>query len=666
MSKVETNGRVTLLLWLHLAAASAAAMFLLLIYSHVRQIIGVSIRYDDAWIATAAKNLALGPGYASSYPDIVLFDPNITTGPPVVLVAAALIRTFGNQYWVPNLAIALCVLVVFGMLGWLVWRRFGALVFSLALALVALRLTFPPYHEAGLLGEIPAAGMVAIGAMLITRSGPRQLFNCMVAGLAVGLAIHTKFITALVLPAFVGILVVARVSRFSEAEGSPQAGSRWGHFGGFGMGVLLPFAAWNLWTLAAVGSWSVWLEIQRSFSDVFFETEALSRFDSLPGGATRLDPVVATFTRNSAALVDHAGGALGVLLFTGAVAVTLIGVFRNRGSARELARDIAPSAVLGGAAVTHGLWWLLFSPNDWLRYLFPGILYMVIAVALAIGVGVRRAPRVFAVAMALLLASWYPQLRAVEWDLGREPRLSALLATRDSLQTVVPDDRALLLACGYWVTWDLEYLLPEAGNFQDCLRLDPRAIGDRRLILVRNEFYNWEQSAQLERFRAACERTVLFAREPFVVSECPGLWPLTFPWAESEPQRLHADHPFAAIHLPGGRPATLVHATSALTLAAAGPASNITVGFGLVDAAWQEGETDGVEFRISIVDARGTHRLWSRLVDPRSHPDDRGHLTATVPVPGTFRGGQVLAETLPGPNSDPRWDWAYWSKIDVR
>jgi len=76
---------------------------------------------------------------------------------------------------------------------------------------------------------------------------------------------------------------------------------------------------------------------------------------------------------------------------------------------------------------------------------------------------------------------------------------------------------------GWWVTRDLEYLLPTAKNFRDVLRLKPSEVENKKIVLVRSEFFNWEESQDEDEYRATCERNVLLRQLPFVISLCRSL-----------------------------------------------------------------------------------------------------------------------------------------------
>src|SRR5689334_4859689 len=143
---------------------------------HICQIVTRSIYYDDAFIAGAAKNLAFGYGYTSSYPRLLPFDPEITTGPVVILPAALLIRLFGNQYWIPNLAITLCIWSTLGTLLLLLKQRVvGKPKFFMTVALIGMALLALATEEFGLLGEVPASLLVIISGTLLCDREKRRI-----------------------------------------------------------------------------------------------------------------------------------------------------------------------------------------------------------------------------------------------------------------------------------------------------------------------------------------------------------------------------------------------------------------------------------------------------------------------------------------------------------
>jgi hypothetical protein len=106
---------------------------------YFHKVANATLFFDCAWHATVAKNAVWGPGYASSYNGYSYFDPDVTTGPVPIGLAAAAIAVFGNQYSLPlyvasllHLCLALAVICgVFRVAG-----RSSAIAFAIALALL--------------------------------------------------------------------------------------------------------------------------------------------------------------------------------------------------------------------------------------------------------------------------------------------------------------------------------------------------------------------------------------------------------------------------------------------------------------------------------------------------------------------------------------------------
>jgi len=114
-------------------------------------------QHDDAMFATIPKNSINGYGWATSYSEKIPFNPDISTGPTLLLPAAAVIAVFGNQGWVPaitgaimNIALVLLILAQLRK-----FPRFAAnacaLLFALSLFAVNDFKTFTGYYTTALL-----------------------------------------------------------------------------------------------------------------------------------------------------------------------------------------------------------------------------------------------------------------------------------------------------------------------------------------------------------------------------------------------------------------------------------------------------------------------------------------------------------------------------------
>jgi hypothetical protein len=80
----------------------------------------------------------------------------------------------------------------------------------------------------------------------------------------------------------------------------------------------------------------------------------------------------------------------------------------------------------------------------------------------------------------------------------------------------------------------------------------------------------------------------------------------------------------------------------------------------------KKNHTDGVEFRVELVLADGSHQiLHSTYLSPTDKPSDRGERTLRVDIPPGSRG-QLWFRTRPGPTGSIACAWAYWAKIEIR
>lgn len=505
-----------------LALVACAAV---LLQFHARQIVTASVLYDDAFIASVAKNVALGLGYGTSYNGFDLFDPEISTGPVIVLPAALMMRALGNAYWVPNLAITLAIWLSLGLLLWRFRRDVPGLPRAVPGITVLVGIIFFATNEFGLLGDLPAALLVGVSFAMYAGAPPAGRARGVMAGAMFGAAIYAKLTVALALPAIAAITLhdVLSSHRVSAGRAAPFKRTGW-----FLAGLLLPACLWQVYQLSAV-SWSAsaWMAVKAREVAFLAGSQSLSGIGHLRGAASWLGQVSANVPGNLGALSSYFGS-LWVLL-PGLAGLAVAATARGRSSSVN-----RMASLLGCAVVFHLAWWLVVSPTGWYRHLLPGIVYAIMLAAVLLGAAAAISPRRALagaagclLSIALLLPAWYPQAgdfaRVFTPDVSREPRLEALLKTRDTVDTLSRDPSVLLMGCGWWVARDLEYVLPASNNFRDCFRLTPADTSGKRLLLVRNEIFNRPVHEPLARYQRNCDRAVVYRREPFVISECSGL-----------------------------------------------------------------------------------------------------------------------------------------------
>lgn len=116
-----------------------------------------------------------------------------------------------------------------------------------------------------------------------------------------------------------------------------------------------------------------------------------------------------------------------------------------------------------------------------------------------------------------------------------------------------------------------------------------------------------------------------------------------------------------------GRPFFSAHAPTDFVFELPPGAKALDAEFGILPAAYSDkNETDGVEFRVELVELTGERRqLYSSYLDPYRKPADRGMKRLHVPLPKRA-GARIWVRTLPGPRNNISCDWAFWGNISLR
>ncbi|MET1051269.1 MAG: glycosyltransferase family 39 protein [Mycetocola sp.] len=201
---------------------------------------------DEAFNLTVPINLINGLGYTSdgtlSGSLLAPFDPRISTG-PVVLLPIAAVLALGADPVIGGRAVM--VLFYLGLLAglWLLGRRIGGRWAGLAAVTVPLGLNTvasvsPIQTPVDILGEVPTAAFI-VWALLVMQKRP------WLAGLFVGLALESKTIALLAVPAVaVGVFFTLASQPFwSRVRRVLVCGAF----------AVVPVAAVELWKLVSLG-----------------------------------------------------------------------------------------------------------------------------------------------------------------------------------------------------------------------------------------------------------------------------------------------------------------------------------------------------------------------------------------------------------------------------
>ena len=112
-----------------------------------------------------------------------------------------------------------------------------------------------------------------------------------------------------------------------------------------------------------------------------------------------------------------------------------------------------------------------------------------------------------------------------------------------------------------------------------------------------------------------------------------------------------------------------LHAPSVLHYPLPENVRRVQGGFGFREGAYaadNPSPTDGAEFQIELISARGERRvLYHRLLQPRDHPDDRPTQSFAAEVPPHAAGGRIEFVITTGPAGNGASDWTFWTDLQA-
>lgn len=247
------------------------------------------LSYDDSYNAAVASNFAAGAGWVTDYHVLVPFNSTITTGPSLLLPAAALVKVFGPQLWVPSIANALSMVFMVLLCGVLLRRVMSDDECFLGVTVVSL-FSLSLYDQiiwAQLIGDgFAALTLIAVILLLVKSSEERVGWPfALAAGALFAVALLAKLYAVIAIMGMVFALFVrAIVAHLSREESVLHALKI---AGVFSAGAIAMLAPWQFYKYQAMGELSAELQVSRElFSEMFFRNfgsgiEALSEADSL-------------------------------------------------------------------------------------------------------------------------------------------------------------------------------------------------------------------------------------------------------------------------------------------------------------------------------------------------------------------------------------------------
>jgi len=430
--------------------------------------------FDPAYHANVAKSFSLGQGWATHYERSFPFNPDVTTGPTLLLPAAAMIAVFGNALWVPAVTAA-CVHLAIFLLILLRLRRFGLNQTFGAVLCVALTL-YAHTWWLSLTADFVVALLLILACVLLVEPDPNagsesRLRRCFAAGVCVGLALLAKALAwfGVIGLALYGLVAFVRGARSRrEALGAAVVV----------LGLIAAVLPWKLYEAASLRTMPAEQRAERAeYASEFLRTQG-SGIAEWETASSRIDLLADNLKRNADVLARDFEQRYGLPGWTGIVAMTgllLFTFFLMRQPPDPLRRLLLMLGLIGSA---QAAWFLLLSQSWSAKYALAPTLLAIVVLCLA---SARTGRLRYLIAPAALVLVLQPsnvaryQASLLRFDTQQSAYTRDLASTRDYLQRTplnVP-----LAGCGWvFAPWETEYALPGVGHFRDCRRLIREAL----------------------------------------------------------------------------------------------------------------------------------------------------------------------------------------------
>ncbi|RYZ90842.1 MAG: hypothetical protein EOP06_07440, partial [Proteobacteria bacterium] len=489
---------------------AALLCFAVLVNFQASAIYGSSLQYDDAYNASIAKNIANGTGYASSYEKLRPFNPEISTGFPMMLIGAFFILIFGNQYWVPSLSSAFLTDALLLGAFLVLRRRIGTQKASMVAVISLIGFSvFTSDHLNGegaaylrawyqFIGEIPCAILCFIGALTVfDPSGKTNRKQLLLSTAIFTLAFHVKTIALFSFPSLAYGFWIYRKNETKKIATKTLLLMI--------TVIAIPGTVLNVVQFAAVRDVNEWATIKNREKN--FRNRAGSGVHDFKRHGIYW--MIERTPKNTDELARQFGGALPpALLLLTAVALAVVAYKKRKSDAlNQLA------FVVSLAFIVHIFWWVTISPNGWVRHAFIGLALLVLSVGIGlVAVGKRR---LWMSAFPILAICFnYPVFSKLAPAYVQTSRLKAQLRTASYLETIKLEQ---LYGFGWWANRDFEYLMTNSMNFKDASKMRE----SKPFLLVRSDFWGGDIKDQLDALTAQCDAQTVYQDGPFIVSKCP-------------------------------------------------------------------------------------------------------------------------------------------------
>lgn len=429
------------------------------------------LTHDDGMFASIPKAWLAGQGWGTHYDEFIPFNPDISTGPTLLLPVGALIAAFGNFYAAPTLAGVLSNLLLLSLILWRLQAYLPAHGWTWATTLVlTLTLTSPLGHVFGFSGYGTAWLLIMLGALILADTNLTARRRYLIVGVLLGLSIHAKLISLLAFGAMASTALLLEWRM--QTRPWCDAARKIGHLLLGAATILLP---WEMLKVLALRQESPEvLALRSAYGQRFFLYHG-SGIGNLLDAQAPWKHLWGTAQRNAHTLYQFLETLLPTPAWLPLLAWCLSGPLALWRFHRHPDRLQALLVVLWLGSAAHISWYIVFAftyhGDKSLFAVMPGLLLVLLTL-------ISRLPLRLAAALtgALLLVT-----TLYHWDEWRpllliqpNPQDQAFrTAEEDTLAYLhtLPADTTLT-GCGYsMVSRRMEYLWPEPGLFHDCYNL---------------------------------------------------------------------------------------------------------------------------------------------------------------------------------------------------
>jgi hypothetical protein len=434
---------------------------------------------DDAYLSLVAKTLALNVTYGVplSSETVSLFDPEISSGPALIIPGAAMIAMAGAQPWATSLTTILLFAAALTVMTKLLATRFQLANVCLytAISLLALvAITIIQDFNFIFIGEAPAFGYMIVGCAILATSRGRTL-SVLLSGLCFSFALLTKHIAL--------FCAVGASGTWFVRELFVNRSRTIGLMGMFLVGVAGPLAAFELVKLSVLGS-SGYIAHWQGYLAVLGELHLAPK--------DRLGEFLTVLNQTYRNTVGGASFALASLVLTGILAV-------RRGWQRD---DPMFGLMLFAGAVAH-LLYILFISGMSERYFWLGMAMMAFAVTspvlfleLRFALPVAIAVLSFVATPSALLDAYRFQLKGTDGRLAHE---------RETVLREIATHPHLPIVSQWWgAIYDVIYLLKD--NHRWYITNEEGKIKNLRALFVTYEPFSAKNYPFYDLVHRLCER----------------------------------------------------------------------------------------------------------------------------------------------------------------